>query len=833
MEEPRANTLHHADYSYDPPPYHHDHDHPPCSRRWYRPLNDPYCALVLMSGSATPTLDQTTVFTFTTETGATPTPSGFPGRSTGIATITFDPNKTPAGPTTAVSSAVPTSNLVEPTTTAPTTATGSTTATASPATSSSFSSINTVANSLGPTTVTTESTTPTAPPTLATDSPTVTTPLTTTGDPSQTNTGPPPPPSTTDPPDPTTTGSPTTVTSDPTTGVPPATTPSDPVETTNTPSVTPTTDAMSSTATTDASSPTRTRLRRARRRRARSRLHWIPLPHHPRPLPQILLPPWIPLPPLRIRILRRRLLHRRLMTHQALHLPPQPPLHPPTQAPALAPCNATANRHRQQQQSTSIESPSRYRKSIWTVEYTTDANGNPTLTAPPFITTTSTQTRPDGSVTTFTEIVANPTLSPDNQSRKGSGFFRNTGAVAGVFVLVGLAFVSILLFIFFAVRRRRRTLRIEHDTAVSASLAAAGFHRTMLDDDDDPAHSNSTRGSQARSRYGSSALDPFAPGVMMGTMGPGHNRMHSGVNLLDSDEGGAGRPEMQEYFNPYTDAAGPNPFSDNANGAAGAQATQGNRDSAGSNYPYRDYVVPSPTAAGNPAVPPSAFTAGGVDRERTSGTGMGAGPSEMGVGHGHSHSASGSFEPLLSAYYRSSKSDDSHGNVGKITPPEAALPSPPLVNVVTSSMAAAAASAPPPVPARSPRRPSSSSATAPGYMPYDAGYRLSSAPGSASGHGHGGSSSHGHGADLLGFGVAGAGLGTLGELGMPEQSAASSVYSVASDTDAPKLRGSGYWDDDGDKDGDDGEEGAEDEGNSKRVLGVRNLPDNASQISQL
>jgi hypothetical protein len=402
--------------------------------------------------------------------------------------------------------------------------------------------------------------------------------------------------------------------------------------------------------------------------------------------------------------------------------------------------------------------------------------------------------------------------------------------------------VSILLFIFFAVRRRRRTQRIEHDTAVSASLAAAGFHRTMLDDDDDPAHSNSTRGSHVRSRFGSGALDPFASGVMLGAMGPGQNRMHSGVNLLDSDEGGAGRPEMQEFFNPYTDAGGPNPFSNTANGAAGAQAVHGGRDSSGSNFgvPYTDYVVPSPTA-GNPAVPPSAFTAGGVERERTSSSGMGAGPSEMGVGHGHSHSASGSFEPLLSAYYRSSKSDDSHGYAGKITPPEATLPSPPLVNVVTSSMAAAAAggtgsgSAPPPVPARSPRRPSTSNATAPGYMPYDAGYRLSSASASASGHGHGGSSSHGHGTDLLGFGAvgAGAGLGTLGELGMPEQSAASSVYSVASDADAPKLRGSGYWDDDGVREGGDGEEGVEDEGNSKRVLGVRNLPDNASQISQL
>jgi hypothetical protein len=63
-------------------------------------------------------------------------------------------------------------------------------------------------------------------------------------------------------------------------------------------------------------------------------------------------------------------------------------------------------------------------------------------------------------------------------------FFRNTGAVAGVFVLVGLAVAAICLWIFFAIRRRRRTQKLERDTAVSASLAAAGFKRTDLDDDD-------------------------------------------------------------------------------------------------------------------------------------------------------------------------------------------------------------------------------------------------------------------------------------------------------------------------------------------------------------
>jgi len=51
-------------------------------------------------------------------------------------------------------------------------------------------------------------------------------------------------------------------------------------------------------------------------------------------------------------------------------------------------------------------------------------------------------------------------------------------------VVVGLAVAAICLWIFFAIRRRRRVQKLERDTAVSASLAAAGFKRTDLDDGD-------------------------------------------------------------------------------------------------------------------------------------------------------------------------------------------------------------------------------------------------------------------------------------------------------------------------------------------------------------
>lgn len=50
---------------------------------------------------------------------------------------------------------------------------------------------------------------------------------------------------------------------------------------------------------------------------------------------------------------------------------------------------------------------------------------------------------------------------------------------------MGLAAASIVLFLFFFIKRRRRNRRLEYDSAVASTLAAAGFNRTPLDGDDD------------------------------------------------------------------------------------------------------------------------------------------------------------------------------------------------------------------------------------------------------------------------------------------------------------------------------------------------------------
>ncbi|KAH9065725.1 hypothetical protein EDB87DRAFT_1592851 [Lactarius vividus] len=116
---------------------------------------------------------------------------------------------------------------------------------------------------------------------------------------------------------------------------------------------------------------------------------------------------------------------------------------------------------------------------------TTNSLGQTTSFAPPQITSTFTSTLSNGGIVTFTEVVANPTLSPNKGSSSSSQFFHNKGAVAGVFLIVGLAAASICLWIFFFVRRRRRRRRIDHETAVSASLAAAGYNRAPIDDEED------------------------------------------------------------------------------------------------------------------------------------------------------------------------------------------------------------------------------------------------------------------------------------------------------------------------------------------------------------
>lgn len=106
---------------------------------------------------------------------------------------------------------------------------------------------------------------------------------------------------------------------------------------------------------------------------------------------------------------------------------------------------------------------------------TTDSQGRETTTAPSIITSTLIFTS-SGLVVTSTQIGLNPTLSTQGSGQGDNSFFKNTGAVAGVFVLVGLAAASIVLFLIFYVRRRHRAQLLVHDHAAAV--------RTPLDDEE-------------------------------------------------------------------------------------------------------------------------------------------------------------------------------------------------------------------------------------------------------------------------------------------------------------------------------------------------------------
>ena len=140
----------------------------------------------------------------------------------------------------------------------------------------------------------------------------------------------------------------------------------------------------------------------------------------------------------------------------------------------------------------------------------TASDGQVTSTAPPEFTSLVTSTYSDGGVITYTavsiifawQITRSKALFADycqsfrpvesrwwwarefgvrhaNAPRCSSiahypiiiyRFSRNKGAVAGVFLIVGIAGAAILLFLFFALRRRRRIKRNERDAAFAASL---------------------------------------------------------------------------------------------------------------------------------------------------------------------------------------------------------------------------------------------------------------------------------------------------------------------------------------------------------------------------
>ncbi|KLT44654.1 hypothetical protein CC85DRAFT_283295 [Cutaneotrichosporon oleaginosum] len=188
---------------------------------------------------------------------------------------------------------------------------------------------------------------------------------------------------------------------------------------------------------------------------------------------------------------------------------------------------------------------------------TTDANGNTYTTAPSVLTSEMVKTDASGRVFTVTAVVHN-TASINGSSSRGGGsdFFENTGAVAGVFVVVGLVVAAgIGAFTFFMLRRRRRQ-RLDRDVAAAAAAAAAAQQPRFEDDDDhSPAMTQygqyyasntshdfesapqSTRGYEYEAAGG---YDPYAANLVDVPNLPGDNNYH--------DAAATGYPPTGAYY---------------------------------------------------------------------------------------------------------------------------------------------------------------------------------------------------------------------------------------------------------------------------------------------
>lgn len=119
--------------------------------------------------------------------------------------------------------------------------------------------------------------------------------------------------------------------------------------------------------------------------------------------------------------------------------------------------------------------------SLVSLTVTNPTNGKTTIEIPTLVTRVYASTNQDGCLITVTNVAVNPTgmLSPGTNTPASSRFFNNPGAVAGVFLVAGIAVTSTLLFFLFSLRRhhknrRRQSLRAEQDMPV---------RRTPFEDD--------------------------------------------------------------------------------------------------------------------------------------------------------------------------------------------------------------------------------------------------------------------------------------------------------------------------------------------------------------
>jgi hypothetical protein len=170
-------------------------------------------------------------------------------------------------------------------------------------------------------------------------------------------------------------------------------------------------------------------------------------------------------------------------------------------------------------------------------------------------------------------------------------------------LIVGLAAATICLWIFFFLRRRRRRRRIDYDSAVSASLADAGYNRAPIDDEDfGPAPG-------MRQRFGSLSSHPSLTTPITDDERAAESTVPS-VNLYDP-YAEYGRPVAGSGYIPARSSSPSQHSRDRA--AEGTYTTGASRRSgsahvpdhgSGSIDPLLPQTIPHPYTLSFPTVPP-------------------------------------------------------------------------------------------------------------------------------------------------------------------------------------------------------------------------------------
>ncbi|KAI0697765.1 hypothetical protein BC835DRAFT_735086 [Cytidiella melzeri] len=152
-------------------------------------------------------------------------------------------------------------------------------------------------------------------------------------------------------------------------------------------------------------------------------------------------------------------------------------------------------------------------------------------------------------------------------------FFKNHGAVAGVFTVVGLVALALLIALLTNAIRRRRALKFDKDVAVAAREAAAAAHASPPDfhdfDDEEYSYGNANRSIYTDQTHGSYNQPPLKPtgyesfnlaelpaATMVGAGYGGEQRVGGGP-WNSAGVGATGLNRARSTTTPYNAFAGP------------------------------------------------------------------------------------------------------------------------------------------------------------------------------------------------------------------------------------------------------------------------------------